>query len=179
LFAKAEGYIGKGTSNRIKKISTKKNNITEDHIHKVSRWIINYCIENNIDNIVIGRNKDWQRKSNIGKKNNQKFVQIPFESLINKIIYKAEENGIKVQIMTEQYTSKSSFIDNDVIPDKFGKYKFSGKRIKRGLYQSKNGTLINADVNGSFNILRKCNPEFIYDDRIKGISLYPIRVNII
>lgn len=178
LRAKALSYIGKGSSNRLKRIDTKRNNIFDTHLHRISRTIINYCLENNIDNIVIGRNKDWQRNSKMGKKNNQRFVQIPYEDLIQKILYKAEEVGIKVIIIEEQYTSKSSFIDNDNIPEKFGNYKFSGKRICRGLYKCKDGTIINADVNSSFNILRKCNPEFQYDDRIKDVSLHPIRFNV-
>jgi putative transposase len=176
--AKAMSYIDKGTSNRIKRIDAKRNNIINTYMHKISRYIINYCIENNIDNIIIGRNKDWQRNSNIGRKNNQIFVQIPFEDLIRKIQYKAEENGILVNIIPEEYTSQSSFIDNDILPDKYGDYEFSGKRIKRGLYKSKNGILINSDVNGSYNIMRKCNPEFRYNDRIKGISLYPIKCDV-
>ena len=98
--------------------------------------------------------------------------------MIQNIQYKAEETGISVKIISEQYTSKASFLDNDVIPEKHGKYKFTGKRIKRGLYKSSNGILINADVNGSYNILRKCNPESINADRIKGVSLHPVRVNI-
>lgn len=179
LRSKALSYIGKGISNKIRKIDTKRNNIINTHFHKISRYVINYCLTNGIENIIIGRNKDWQRNSNIGKKNNQLFVQIPFEDLIKKISYKAEENGIRIIITSEEYTSKSSFIDNDILPDKFGEYEFSGKRIKRGLYKSKEGTLINSDVNGSYNILRKCIPEFTYsNDRIKGISLYPIRQNI-
>jgi putative transposase len=179
LRSKAMSYIGKGTSNRIKRIDTKRNNIISTHFHKISRYIINYCLTNNIENIIIGRNKDWQRNSNIGKKNNQLFVQIPFEDLIKKIFYKAEESGIRVIIISEEYTSKSSFIDNDILPTKFDDYEFSGQRIKRGLYKSKDGILINADINGSYNILRKCIPEFVYNnDRIKGISLYPIRQNI-
>jgi putative transposase len=177
--SKAMSYIGKGTSSRIKKMDFKRNNIVNNHLHKISRWIVNYCLKNNIDNIVIGRNQDWQRNSKMGKKNNQLFVQIPFEDLIKKISYKAEENGIRIKIIPEQYTSKSSFIDNDIIPEKFGNYDFFGNRINRGLYKSKNGMLINADVNGSYNVLRKCNPEFKYDDRIEGISLYPIRLNIV
>lgn len=177
--SKALGYVGRGISKRIKKIDTKRNNIVEDHLHKVSRYIINYCLENKIDNIVIGRNKDWQRNSNIGKKNNQGFVQIPFENLIKKIQYKAEENGIRVEVISEEYTSKSSFIDGDILPTKFGDYEFSGKRIYRGLYKSKDGILINADVNGSYNILRKRISEFKYDDRVEGMALYPIRCNIV
>jgi putative transposase len=178
LKTRAMSYVRRGSSNRTKKIDTKRNNIVNTHMHEISRYIINYCLANNIDNIVIGRNKDWQRNSNIGKKNNQIFVQIPFEDLLKKISYKAEENNIAITIISEEYTSKSSFIDNDIIPEKFGNYSFSGERIKRGLYKSKNGKLINADVNGSFNILRKCIPEFIYNDRIEGVSLHPIKCSI-
>jgi putative transposase len=174
----AMSYVGKGISNRIKRIDAKRNNIVSTHMHRMSRWIINYCLKNKIDNIVIGRNKDWQRHSNLGKKNNQIFVQIPFEQLIQNIQYKAEEVGINVYIVSEEYTSKASFLDLDILPDSFGEYIFSGKRIKRGLYKSNNGTLINADVNGSYNILRKCNPEGLILDGIKGASLHPVRVSV-
>ncbi|MFS0643802.1 transposase [Siminovitchia sp. 179-K 8D1 HS] len=175
--AKLRSYVGRRTSNRIKKLNIKRNNIVETQFHKISRHIINYCLKNDIDNIAIGRNKDWQRNSKMSRKTNQKFVQIPFEKLIDQLKYKGEECGIKVIVIEEQYTSAASFIDNDFLPFKFGNYEFSGRRVKRGLYKSKNGTLINADVNGSYNILRKCNPEFSYD-RIEGVSLHPVRINI-
>lgn len=94
----------------------------------------------------------------MGKKNNQTFVQLPLYKLILNITYRAERCGIRVIKREESYTSKASFLDNDVIPT-FGKndeeYKFSGKRIKRGLYKAADGTIINADLNGSANILRK------------------------
>lgn len=176
--AQAMSCVGRRSSNRIKRISLNRDNIVQNYLHHASRYIINYCTNNKISHIVIGNNKDWQRNSNMGKKNNQKFVQIPFTMLIQQLQYKAENIGIDVRIIEEQYTSKASFIDNDEIPVKFAKYDFSGKRVKRGLYKSSNGTLINADVNGSYNILRKCNPEFKHDDRIEGIGLYPIRLNI-
>jgi putative transposase len=147
-------------------------------MHRISRWIVNYCFDNNIQNIIIGKNWDWKRNCDIGQVNNQIFCQMPFDDLVDKIIYKSEEKGINVDVVCEQYTSKSSFIDNDIIPVLFDKYEFSGKRVKRGLYKSKDATLINADVNASYNILRKGNPEFKYDDRIQGISLYPIRLNV-
>ena len=175
LYAQASSYIGRGSSNRIQRITGKRNNIVSDHFHKVSRYIINYCSENKIDNIIIGRNKDWQRDSNIGKKNNQVFVQIPFETLIDNLIYKAEEVGIQIKVISEEYTSKASFLDGDEFTKGF---EFSGKRIRRGMYKSKDGILINADVNGSYNILRKCNPEMLWQDEIKGVSLHPVRVNI-
>lgn len=177
--AKLKSYVGNKSSNRIKKLSLKRNNIVSTYFHKVSRYIINYCIDNNISNIVIGKNKNWKLKSKMSKQSNQKFIQIPYELLIYQLQYKAEDKGISVKLVEEQYTSKSSFIDGDPIPKILGTYEFSGKRIKRGLYKSKNGVLINADVNASYNILRKCNSQFKYDEGIKGISLYPVRVNII
>jgi putative transposase len=178
IVSQAMAYVGTGKSNRITRISDKRNRKIEDYMHKTSRWIINYCKENNINNIVIGRNSDWKRDINIGVKNNQIISQIPFEILIQNIQYKAEELGILVEIIDERYTSKSSFLDNDPLPEIFGDYVFSGKRIKRGLYKSSKGILINADVNASYNILRKRIPEFKNDDRIKGMLLYPININI-
>lgn len=174
LLAKAMSYVGKKSSNRIKRITLKRTNIINTHLHRMSRFIIRYCEAEEINTIVIGRNKDWKRDINLGKKVNQKFVQIPHEKFIDMIIYKAQEVGITVKVIDERYTSKSSFIDNDILPDKFGNYEFSGKRVKRGLYKSKEGILINADVNGAYNILRKSNSEFKYHDGIQGVSLHPI-----
>lgn len=176
--AKLKSYVGNKSSNRIKRLSLKRNNIVDTYFHKVSRFIVNYCKSNNIGNIVIGKNTYWKQNSKMSKKANQKFIQIPYEKLISQLRYKGEDLGINVITLEEQYTSKSSFIDNDPIPAKFGEYEFSGKRIKRGLYESKNGTLVNADVNGSYNILRKCNPQFNYVEGIEGVSLHPFRVNI-
>jgi putative transposase len=181
LLAKAQSYAPHQSTHRTKQISTKHSNLMTDYMHKISRWIINYCLENGIWNIVIGHNKDWQRYVNLGKKNNQRFSQIPFDKFIKQLKYKGENAGINVETIEEQYTSKSSFIDGDNIPIKIkskNAYKFSGERIKRGLYQSKDGTLINSDVNGSYNILRKRNPEFHWEDRIKGVALHPIMVNV-
>lgn len=172
--AKLLSFVPNKTSKRIKKLAIKRDNIINTQMHKISRFIINYCLDYDIANIVIGKNDNWKQN----KKNMQKFVYLPYEKLINQIKYKAEEEGIDVKILDERYTSKASFIDNDPLPNKFGEYEFSGKRIKRGLYKTKVGILINADVNGSYNILRKCNPEFTCDDRIKGVSLHPSRINI-
>ena len=167
-------YVGKVTSNRIQKLNTKRNNKIDTHFHRISRFIVDYAKTLNIDNIVIGRNKDWQRSSNMNKKSNQKFVSIPFEKLINQIQYKAEELGINVIINEESYTSKASFIDGDMMTKGT---EFSGKRISRSLYRSKNRTIINADVNGSYNILRKCNHQFSYEV-VEGVSLHPIRLTV-
>lgn len=179
--AKLRSYVGRNSSNRINRLNTKRNNIINTHFHKISRWIIEYCKAYHIQNIIVGKNHDWQRNSKMNKKTNQKFIQTPYEKFIHQLIYKGEELGINVEEIEEQYTSKSSFIDNDIIPTRFGDYEFSGKRIKRGIYKSKEDKLINADVNGSYNILRKylnkCNIQFSYED-VEGLSLNPIRLNI-
>ena len=125
-----------------------------------SRYIINHLIENQIGTLVIGNNPNWKQDINLGKKNNQNFVQIPFLKLIEQLKYKGKLVGIKVIINEESYTSIASFLDWDDLPvyQKGVKYRFSGKRVKRGLYQASNGVKYNADVNGSLNILRKVVP---------------------
>jgi putative transposase len=131
----------------------------QDYMHKASNQVIQYCLKKDIGKIVIGKNKDWKQNINIGKVNNQKFVNIPFESLISKIEYKAKNHNIEVILQEESYTSKSDALALDNLP-KYNKkdnkkHSFLGKRVKRGLYQSSIGKLINADINGAINILRK------------------------
>ena len=143
----------------------------KDIFHKISNFIIDYSIENTIDAIVIGKSNGWKHESNMDRERNQAFCMIPHNQLIDYIQYKAEAAGIKVIINEESYTSKASFLDNNYIPtygQDIGKQKFSGSRVKRGLYKSKNGTLLNADVNGASNIIRKAIPEAF--DGIKDFS---------
>lgn len=125
----------------------------------ITNKLIDVLKEHNVDAFVIGSNKEQKKNINIGKVNNQNFVQIPHYKLKQILKYKLEEAGIMYVEQEESYTSKASFLDNDQIPS-FNKeckekHKFSGKRIKRGLYKSKDGKLIHADTNGSFNIMRK------------------------
>lgn len=137
--------------------SIKRYNWINDHLHKVSRFIIDMCLKTDTGVIVIGKNKDWKQSIGIGRVNNQKFVSIPHAELVNKIQYKAKEYGIEVIVREESYTSKASAIDFDHIPKhgEGGEKSFSGKRVKRGLYKSFCGKLLNADVNGCLNIIRK------------------------
>ena len=125
----------------------------------MSRILLEWCKEHEIGTLVLGSNAFWKQDANMGKQNNQSFVSIPFDMLKSMIELKACEYGITVTKTEESYTSKASFLDNDEIPVyKAGdhqKYNFSGKRTKRGLYRSSDGTLINADLNGAANILRK------------------------
>ena len=147
------------TTLRQKRIVRKRNNRINDYLSKAARIIINYCLNNDIGKIVLGYNEDFQRNSNIGSINNQNFVNIPYGKLRDKLIYLCKLYGIEFKLQEESYTSKASFFDGDEIPiyDKENpqEYKFSGKRIKRGLYQTSAGKLINADCNGALNILRK------------------------
>ena len=181
-----------GTSNRIKNLTNKRNNKVDDYLHKASRYIINHLVDNNINTLIIGNNKEWKQEINMGKESNQKFVGIPHSRFIWMLEYKAKLLGINVLIQEESYTSKASFIDEDEIPvykkkDKkcennnigiedndINKHKFSGRRIYRGLYRSKSKKLINADLNGSLNILRKAIPNIEFDNGIEVIAVSPM-----
>ena len=139
-------------SKRIKNLTLKRNNKINDYLHKSSRILVNRLVSNQVSKIIIGHNKEWKQDINIGKKNNQNFVQIPFNNFIQMIEYKAQLEGIGVITREESYTSKCSFMDNEEIKKKES---YSGKRIKRGLYMTSTGRIINADLNGALNILKK------------------------
>ena len=149
----------KRTTLRQKRITRKRNNRINDYLSKAARTIVNYCLNNDIGKLVLGYNEDFQRNSNIGSINNQNFVNIPYGKLRDKLIYLCKLYGIEFKLQEESYTSKASFFDGDEIPiydkENLQEYIFSGKRIKRGLYQTSVGKLINADCNGALNILRK------------------------
>ncbi len=149
----------KRTTNHQKILADKRNRQVNDYMSKTAKKIIDYCIEHDIGTLVVGYNETFQQNSNIGRQNNQNFVNIPFGKLRSKLEYLCELNGIAFAKQEESYTSKASFWDKDVIPvynaDNPQKYHFSGKRMKRGLYRTANGKLLNADVNGALNILRK------------------------
>lgn len=149
------------TTNRQKILADKRSRQVNDYMSKTAKKIIDYCIVHNVGTLVIGYNETFQRNSDIGKQNNQNFVNIPYGKLRLKLEYLCELNGIAFVKQEESYTSKASFWDKDIIPvynaDNPQKYHFSGKRIKRGLYRTANGKLMNADVNGALNILRKSN----------------------
>ena len=140
-------------------ISRKRKNKVDDYINKTCRHIINYCLSYDIGTLVIGYNQSFQNKTNLGKKNNQIFTQLPFGKIREKLEYLCKRYNINYILQEESYTSKASFFDNDELPiynaDNPQTYEFSGKRVKRGLYQTKNNYCFNADCNGALNILRK------------------------
>jgi len=147
-----EKVNGKKTSCFLKKLSFKREMKINDYFHKASRWLVEFANENDIGQIVIGKNKDWKQEVNFWKKDNQNFVQIPFCRLIQQIKYKAEEYGIEVIEQEESYTSKC---DHLAFEEMKHQEKYLGKRIKRGMFKSSTGKIINADVNGAIGILRK------------------------
>ena len=158
-------------SKQMDRLTEKRNSKIDDYLHKASRYIINYCVKNDIHTIVIGKNKEWKQNSKLSKKENQNFVQIPFARLIEMIQYKAEEKGIAVILTEESYTSGTSFIDGEApVKENYNK----ARRIHRGLFVSNKGIKINADLNGAYQILKKVVP--IKWDR--GCVLHPFVVNV-
>lgn len=164
----------KKTSKKISNLYEKRNNVLDDLFHKTSKHIVNYLINNKIGTIVVGYNKGWKDSINIGKRNNQTFVSISYNKLINYIKYKCELCGIKVIITEESYTSKCDSLAMESI-EKHEIYK--GKRINRGLYQSSVGKLINADVNGALNILRKVVNDSANRIIDRGLLFNPVKLN--
>lgn len=177
--------------NKLMWLNWKRDNKFNDYFHKLSRFIINYAIENNVDTIVIGKNDLWKQEVNIGKVNNQNFVGIPHAKLIEKIQYKAEEAGITVVLQQESHTSKCSFLDLESVEhhDKYvGRRGESTKKYprffktstgvkipaSRGLFRSSQGQIIHSDVNGALNIIRKAFPN-AFANGIQGVGLHPCR----
>ena len=169
-----------GTSKRLRKFTNKRNHIVKDYLHRASTYVINLLSELGINKLVLGKNKGWKDKVNIGSRNNQNFVQIPHAQLIDMLTYKGAMVGIQVIIQEESYTSRASFLDNDSIPTYKAKpddWKPSGRRISRGLYVTKNGMALNADINGSYNILVKAFPK-AFGIRDSEVLVTPRKINL-
>ena len=146
-------------TNKIYSITRKRNNKIKNYLHKASRCIVNHLVSNNVNTLIIGKNDNWKQEANIGKKNNQNFVSIPHSQFVAMMSYKCKLVGITVMLTEESYTSKCSFVDNEEMKHH---ETYKGKRIKRGLFRTHSGKLINADLNGSLNIMRKVIGEFQY-----------------
>ena len=179
---KDKQHYGKKSTNRQKAIARNRNNKVNDYMNKAARKVINYCIANDMGTLVDGYNETFQRGGHIGKRNNQNFVNIPYGQLRSKLEYLCKMNGIIFVKQEESYTSKSSFWDRDDIPvynaDNPREYQFSGKRIHRGQYKTASGKIINADVNGALNIMRKSS---VVDVNIlygRGEVDTPVRIRI-
>lgn len=162
-------------TNRLYRLTQKRNLKIEDYLHKASRYIVDFARNNQISVIVIGNNTNWKQFCSLGKRTNQAFVSIPHQKLIDKICYKAKLCGIQVILTEESYTSGTSFLDNE-LPEKA--YYNKKRRVKRGLFVSNNGIKINADVNAAFQIMKKVFPN-VFADGIEGVVLHPVRVSIV
>ena len=162
-------------TNRLYRLTQKRNFKIEDSLHKISKFIVTSAISNDIHTIVIGNNKEWKQSISLGKRVNQSFVSIPHQKLIEKIIYKARNVGINVILTEESYTSGTSFLDGESPRKEFYNKK---RRIHRGLFVSNQGIRINADVNAAYQIMKKVFPN-VYADGIEGVVLHPVRVDII
>ncbi len=175
LLAKTKRF----TSRQLDRMTTKRNRRVNAYLHTASRRIINLLVEEGIGRIVVGKNPLWKQEVEMGRKNNQEFVQIPHARFIEMLTYKAKLVGIQVVVQEESYTSKASFLDRDSIPTydpkRAEKPRFSGKRETRGLYRALNGRRIHADINGSYNIARKAFPDS-FGQGIEGAAVHPRRL---
>ena len=179
---KDKQHFGRKSTNRQKMIARNRNNNVNDYMNKTACKVIDYCIANDIGTLIVGYNETFQRNSNIGKRNNQNFVNIPYGQLRNKLEYLCELNNIIFVKQEESYTSKASFWDKDEMPvynaDNPAEYQFRGTRVHRGLYKTANGKTFNADINGALNIMRKSS---VVDMNIlysRGEVDTPIRIRI-
>ncbi|MFW6375862.1 MAG: RNA-guided endonuclease InsQ/TnpB family protein [Thermoplasmatota archaeon] len=161
---------------RISKLFQDRSNRIHDYMNKTVHKIIEYCKEHNIGEIVVGDSKGWKQEINIGKRNNQNFVHIPFDKLKTKLKHKCEYHDIDFTLVPEHHTSKCSFLDNEPIKHH---EEYVGTRVQRGLFKSKNGTLINADINGALNIAKKAGKlETISGLESSGTVAVPERIRV-
>ncbi len=160
---------------QIERLSLKRMNKINTYLHQSSRYLIDCCVKNDLNSIIIGHNRFWKQKCNMSKIDNQKFISIPFDKLVRMIQYKGLLKGITVLYQEESYTSKASFLNQDYMPVYGDQYKgnFSGYRYRRGIYKIRGKKIfINADVNGSYNILRKAVPN-VFNNGIEGVAVHP------
>lgn len=170
--AAGQAEVGTQSTKRQRRLAEKRNRRIKHLMHIASRRVIDHLVMRGIGTLVIGYNPKWKQRVRLGRVNNQKFVSIPHAMLVDMLIYKAELAGIQVVLQEESYTSKCSFLDGE-FPEKREVY--AGKRIKRGLFQTADGRLINADVNAAYNIIIKAFPKAI--EGIEGVLVvHPVRV---
>lgn len=162
---------GRDWSKNLQKLTDKRYEKIKYLMHCASKKVVDYCVENRIDTLIIGLNKKWKQEN----KNKQNFTYIPFDMFINQIKSKCEEHGIEVITTEESYTSGTSFLDNEQ-PTKENYNK--ERRVHRGLFVANNGKTINADVNGSYQIMKKIVPD-VFDKGIKGVGSHPIKLKIL
>lgn len=177
--AKLQKKLGKtGTTKRMQRMTKKRNRRIHHEMHVASKQVIDVLVQEGIGTLVIGKNLGWKQDVEMGKQNNQNFVQIPHARFIDILSYKATLVGIRVLLTEESYTSKASFLDRDPIPDydpaRETEPTFRGRRVKRGLYRASGKRYLNADVNGSYNIIRKVAPKCF--EGVEEFVVHPTRI---
>lgn len=166
---------GKKWSNRLQSLTDWRNARINDYLHKATAHVVKTCLACDISKVIVGDVAKSLNHINLGKKTNQNFVNLSLGQFVEKLSYKLEQHGIQLVVADESYTSKASFVDSDSMPKKYSekaKPTYSGKRIKRGLYRSQNNILVNADVNGAYNILRKNDSKFSFDNLVDKVGSY-------
>ena len=163
------------SSNKIRQLEFNRYKFVSNFMHQASKMLLNILLDRKIETLVIGYNKEWKQNINLGKKVNQSFVQIPYTSFLQKILYKCEEYGINVILTEESYTSKIDHLANEPLSKRES---YLGKRIYRGLFKSSVGKILNADVNGALGIMRKVFHEKVLElIRDSGVVYTPIIIN--
>jgi putative transposase len=169
---------------QMERLTTKRNRQVNQYLHAASKTILDFLVTQGVGTIIVGKNPLWKQEVSMGKRNNQNFVDIPHARLIEMLTYKAALVGIQVEVQEESYTSKASFFNLDPLPtyqpNDDTEYTFSGKRIgpRKRLYRTKDGKTICADVNGSYNILRKRKPDAFKAEGIAAYVVQPLRLAI-
>jgi len=177
---------GRKWSRQLQNLTNWRNAVVNDYIHRATHFVVKTCVENSISKVVVGDVTQSLNGINLGKRTNQNFVNLSLGQFVDKLGYKLGSHGIELVVTDESYTSKASFVDGDKMPKKYNpkakkKPTFSGTRVKRGLYKSSDGTLLNADTNGAYNILIKNDCEFSFEKLLEKVGtsikewLHPIK----
>jgi putative transposase len=164
---------GKKWSRQLQSLSNWRNAAVNDYMHRATSYVVKTCVKHGISQVVVGDVAKSLNRINLGKKNNQNFVNLSLGQFVDLLGYKLGSHSIDLVVANESYTSKASFLDDDKMPKRYNpkaKNKFSGQRVKRGLYKSSNGTLLNADANGAYNILRKTDSDFSFSKLAKKVG---------
>lgn len=170
-----------GATRKAENLTSKRNRKMKDQLHKTSHWVVNHVAENQYHTLVVGYNKGWKQDTTLGTRTNQQFVSVPHYQLLQMLEYKCKLRGIKLVVIDEAYTSKASALDLDRVPSLGEEHsEFSGRRAQRGLYVTREGLRVNADVNGALNIMRKVTGDEIevLSPAGRGLVFSPVRVTI-
>ena len=175
--ARLQACLGsRGISHRIARLTQRRNQKVTDYLHKASAFIRRFCIDHQIGTVIVGHNKGWKQRINLGKQVNQKFSFIPFQKFLQQLQYKLGDIGITITLQNEAHTSKCDHLAGESIEPH---ETYLGKRVKRGLFQSSIGRLLNADVNGAIGIgIKAVGNGFLHSLLDTGVVLTPIKMNI-